>query len=505
MEDFSKYCKNRIKYGFFKFIFFLLFACIIFYLSSVLHIFSSPVYALETKTIYGSTTGDWYNQTLSQSGKFIYNANTNGGQTIGNVGTTYSDANFGMYFGFYHTITAGKIYNVKINFNDYDVRHTIDYSYIHINASSCTVQAFQLETTNNSGNSKTISVSFSCPNPSNAVWFSIYKESDGYYYVTTVNWRFNSVQIEEATDGTDNIINNNNMNTHNIINNNNTNTQEIIDNQNQNTEDLIDNLNENFNSCIDKIPTYVKTLNGSLYFNNDKVYFERNDLKILVYEVEEFDTYTFKFINYNRLRVFLSDNLYDQNEIPFNVSGYLSINNNSPTINENYQINVNKKYIYMYLSGDENSSGEIEFNSLGKICKNRIQETTDAIDNLTSSLTNDSPVDISSLGNTTGWLPPGPIDSIINMPLNLMNNLLTALNNTCTPITIPLPYVDTTMEIPCLSTIFSQIDGVTNYWTWVGTICSVLILYNYLLALYKYYDDLTTLKANFISDFGGAP
>ena len=65
-----------------------------------------------------------------------------------------------------------------------------------------------------------------------------------------------------------------------------------------------------------------------------------------------------------------------------------------------------------------------------------------------------------------------------------------------------MPYVNKTVQIPCLNTIFNQIDGLPNFWNWVGTIASVMILYRYLIKLYKYYDDLTTLKANFLSDWG---
>lgn len=124
------------------------------------------------------------------------------------------------------------------------------------------------------------------------------------------------------------------------------------------------------------------------------------------------------------------------------------------------------------------------------------------IKDLFNWLTNDDDADVSSAGDTAGWLPAGPIDSIITLPLTMLNNISSSLNKTCAPLDVNLPYVNKSVEIPCLSTIFNQITGLNSFWTWVGLISSVLILYRYLIELYKYYDRLTTLQANFISDWG---
>lgn len=118
-------------------------------------------------------------------------------------------------------------------------------------------------------------------------------------------------------------------------------------------------------------------------------------------------------------------------------------------------------------------------------------------------LTNDDAADVSGAGDVAGWLPPGPLDSLINLPLTMLQNINTSLNKTCSPLTINLPFVNKSVEIPCLNTIFNQITGLNSFWTWVGMIASVMILFRYLVNLYEYYDKLTTLQANFISDWGG--
>lgn len=138
-----------------------------------------------------------------------------------------------------------------------------------------------------------------------------------------------------------------------------------------------------------------------------------------------------------------------------------------------------------------------------KLCENKQDKTNQSIDDINSNLTDTTPVDASSLGNTAGWLPPGPIDSIINLPQTFLLSLTSALGGTCVPLDITIPYVNQHINIPCLSTIFSQINGLTTFWVWVGRIASVVILYRYLIALWDYYDRLTTMQANFRDDFGG--
>ena len=124
------------------------------------------------------------------------------------------------------------------------------------------------------------------------------------------------------------------------------------------------------------------------------------------------------------------------------------------------------------------------------------------IKELFSWLTNPEPADISGAADVAGWLPAGPLDSLINLPLTMLNNINSSLNKTCSPLNVNLPYVNKSVEIPCLNTIFNQITGLNSFWTWVGMIGSVMILYRYLVNLYKYYDHLTDLQANFISDWG---
>ena len=138
-----------------------------------------------------------------------------------------------------------------------------------------------------------------------------------------------------------------------------------------------------------------------------------------------------------------------------------------------------------------------------------IGQTNDKLDDVNDNLgdindfLNDSDVNTNGLENSAGWLPAGPVDSILNLPLSLYQNLLSNLQDgsSCPVLNINLPFVDESLPIPCLSDIFSQIEGLNVFWTWVGTISGAFLLFNYLLHLYKWVDDTLTLREN--THFGG--
>ena len=114
-----------------------------------------------------------------------------------------------------------------------------------------------------------------------------------------------------------------------------------------------------------------------------------------------------------------------------------------------------------------------------EICSNKIDETNDKLDGIQGALTDSSSPNTSGLENSAGWLPPGPLDSVLNLPLSLFNALTTNLNKSCNPIIIPLPYVNKNITLPCINTLYNQI-GITSFLSWIGVIVSGLMLYSYL-------------------------
>ncbi len=131
-----------------------------------------------------------------------------------------------------------------------------------------------------------------------------------------------------------------------------------------------------------------------------------------------------------------------------------------------------------------------------------IKEQTEATKEQTEAITSEEAPDLDALEDSAGWLPPGPVDSILNLPLTFFNNLISNLSKTCQPVEIPLPYVSKNLILPCISTLYAQI-GATTFLNWVGVIVGTIILYNYFLNLYKWIDDTIQMKDNSVDDWGG--
>lgn len=182
------------------------------------------------------------------------------------------------------------------------------------------------------------------------------------------------------------------------------------------------------------------------------------------------------------------------------------------TLNESAKIYMNGYMVTSNVGNFASNTSEIQVEKGNKftqyekpgeeICSNKIDETNNKLDNLTGAITDSSSPNTGALENSAGWLPAGPLDSILNLPLTMLNSLTNSLGKTCSPLNLTLPYVNKQIQIPCLSAIFSQITGVNGLWTWVGTIASVLILYNYLLNLYAWVDRVLTLRAEFDEAMG---
>lgn len=126
----------------------------------------------------------------------------------------------------------------------------------------------------------------------------------------------------------------------------------------------------------------------------------------------------------------------------------------------------------------------------------KIQNSQDATNDL---ITDETPPALEGLENAVGWLPPGPVDSILNLPLSVFQSLSTSLGKTCESVLLPIPYIDETLELPCVSSLYARM-GVSDYIETIGIIASAFILLAYLLNLYKWVDDQLSLRENTWND-----
>lgn len=112
--------------------------------------------------------------------------------------------------------------------------------------------------------------------------------------------------------------------------------------------------------------------------------------------------------------------------------------------------------------------------------------------------------DTSSLGNAAGWLPPGPLDSILNLPIQFIQGIIGVFtnSNTCSPIVLPIGIVDYDLEIPCMRPFF-ELASVNIVWNTVGTIISAVLIFHTLKWLYKFVDDTLSFRENNSTLWGG--
>lgn len=149
----------------------------------------------------------------------------------------------------------------------------------------------------------------------------------------------------------------------------------------------------------------------------------------------------------------------------------------------------------------DTSSGQIINQNATIITQNdtiirKTDETNKKLDDLNKNLTDESSPNLNGLENSAGWLKPGPVDSIVNLPLSLLNNLQTNLGNTCNPVTVKLPYVNKDINLPCISAIYKQINGLDTWFQGIGVIAAAFILYRYFIYLYNRIDDTLSFREN---------
>lgn len=123
-------------------------------------------------------------------------------------------------------------------------------------------------------------------------------------------------------------------------------------------------------------------------------------------------------------------------------------------------------------------------------------------------LTDDTPpsADTSVLSGSAGWLPAGPVDSLLTLPITLAQGILDVFtgNHQCRPISLPLslgPY-SFNLDIPCMDSYFS-LASVNIIWNAVGVIISAFVIYSTLKWLYTFVDETLSFRENNSGLWGG--
>ena len=423
----------------------------------------SDVFGLETKTIYS-------NQTLDNSNKFNYGFVNEGGVdsiTTGNVGSRISGKT--KYINFYlsQNVALNYTYTIRINFLADDLQPYFSLNHVKeisvCNSSSCSNSSIvSIKKQNNNGFSTWVELTFNPTQVGNVIGVTL-GDNRGSFITGETFFGISSVQIESKNPNQD-VINNANNNTNNIINNNNSNTESIINNNNENTQQIIDQ----FNSCHDSynLINYTIKLNGTL--TTTSIVLADLKLEAGIYTISLtpslHNDYGYIYIGSNGS---IATNVRDTKTFTINSSQtvpFRFVRRAGTYNNETFNIMLNK------------GSTALPYEPYGeKICTNKLDEQTNAVNNLNDSLNNSDSSGATSeaseffSGFTTDTFG---LTSIITAPLNLIGSIT---SSTCTPLGLPLPYVNKTLELPCMRSIYSQYFG--SFFTLYQTITFGIIAY----------------------------
>lgn len=127
--------------------------------------------------------------------------------------------------------------------------------------------------------------------------------------------------------------------------------------------------------------------------------------------------------------------------------------------------------------------------------KEQQEESNKTQEEIKDAITDETPPNLSGLENSAGWLPAGPVDSILNLPISLLNNLTDNLGGSCQPANLTIPFINKEISLPCMSEIYEKI-GISAWINTIGTLASAFIAYYYLLELYKWVDNVLTMREN---------
>ena len=242
--------------------------------------------------------------------------------------------------------------------------------------------------------------------------------------------------IQSGADITANINANNNQNTQNIINNNNQNTQNIINNQNENTQKEIDSnitcssLNANENGKLNGYLSSNGTFNQSNDFKTTR-YIPINDFsKIIVLEPipQSFAYLCFYNGSPDKLISCTNTSISHENDIINVPTGATEVRFSLP----------------IYQNDD--------FKANFKICRSSNLALSDSLSNDDiSTASNDFDSFIRNMNPNTHGL-----SDIVTAPLRLVSALT---SSTCSPLRIPLPFVDSDVVLPCMVPIYQQYFG----------------------------------------------
>lgn len=422
-----------------------------------------------------------------------YNFVLEGASYTGRFGSTYQGVMSAFSTSFNAQIQQGNTYTLELYANTGDFRN------ININSiqefgslgSHCSSNLNAYTVTSVVSTYYKITITFVANSTANYSKLVIYN-SNGDVITGISNFKIDSMALTDlGNSNTSDIINNQQQNTQDIIENDKQNTQDIIDNQDKNNEELKEEIKENFNNC------YTNLFNANSYISNTFSSVSISNNNITATSTSSWKTLSYSF-NVDPTKQYT---LYYESSDDIAVYYYNHDASNYYLLKPSTFLTINLTKNTLDIRLQTKSDGTVHFNNLmlvegitsifipygQEVCSNKLDNISGGLNDLNDSITDDTEPDTSSLSDAAGWLPAGPVDSIANLPITFFQTLLSKLNKNCSPIELTLPFIDTELSLPCLSTIFVEI-GFNSWWEGFGLIAGAWCVYKYLIQLYKWVD-----------------
>lgn len=134
---------------------------------------------------------------------------------------------------------------------------------------------------------------------------------------------------------------------------------------------------------------------------------------------------------------------------------------------------------------------------------NQNTQTNQNLKDINDTLNDDTPpsADISALGNVQGLLPPGPVDSLLNIPTQFLSVVTSSLGGQCKPLSGKWVY-DQSLTFPCFNEIIWDDFEDDTLLKFLELIPCAFILVKYFKHLYKKVDRATSMNSNSDDEWG---
>lgn len=112
----------------------------------------------------------------------------------------------------------------------------------------------------------------------------------------------------------------------------------------------------------------------------------------------------------------------------------------------------------------------------------------------------DAAVDVSGMTGITGLLPPGPLDSLLSIPITILNIFIDSTSGTCSPFTFTFVFNEE-FTLPCFDVFWNQVP--TSLMLFMSDLPAVILFIMWAKSIYKRVERATTFESSVDDEWGG--